>query len=635
MQHDYLFDHSATAQLVIDPFANRILAANIEAGRLLDLDQADIARLTVSELFAPSFPDLLVFTEEVIHRGKGRCDHLLVHNRQRDLRIIMESRCANGGSEGHGDAGIQILASMQIADDVERQREQYDAKKHFRSGIGHWNRIDRIFDEFERENHLILEAAGEGIYGVDANGITTFVNPAAERILGYSRQDLAGKNMHRMVHHSHGDGSHFDIQNCPIFEAFRDGKVHRVEDDIFWSKSGKPIDVEYTSTPILDNGSIVGAVVIFRDVSQKKSDKKNLLLALQEVEKLKNRLQLENAYLQEEIDSNFNHHHIIGKSAAIQNTLRQIKLVAPTEATVLICGESGTGKELIARAIHDMSDRSKRSLIRVNCAAIPDELFESEFFGHTKGAFTGATIDRTGRFELADGGTLFLDEVAEIPLHLQGKLLRVLQEQQFEKVGSSRTCNVNVRIIAATNQDLKKLVAQGRFREDLFFRLNVFPIESVPLRARRDDIPLLTQHFLERASQRAKRSGLKIQLSQMENLRSYHWPGNIRELENVIERQVILARDGLLRFDDLASASPEPDSSPLINSGAVLTENEVKEIDRRNLLAAMEKCAGKVSGKGGAAELLGIKPTTVASRLKKYCIDPAIWRSGEANGSVT
>lgn len=627
MQHDYLFDHSATAQLVMDPFANRILAANIEAGRLLDLDQTEIERLTVSELFAPSFPDLLVFTEEVIHRGRGRCDHLLVHNRQRDLRIILESRCAAAADAGRPYDGIHILASMQIADEVERQRAQYDAKKHFRSGIGHWNRIDRIFHEFERENHLILEAAGEGIYGVDANGITTFVNPAAERILGYSRQDLAGKNMHRMVHHSHGDGSHFDIQNCPIFEAFRDGKVHRVEDDIFWSKSGKPIDVEYTSTPILDNGSIVGAVVIFRDVSQKKSDKKNLLIALQEVEKLKNRLQLENAYLQEEIDSNFNHHHIIGKSAAIQNTLRQIKLVAPTEATVLICGESGTGKELIARAIHDMSERSNRSLIRVNCAAIPDELFESEFFGHTKGAFTGATIDRTGRFELADGGTLFLDEVAEIPLHLQGKLLRVLQEQQFEKVGSSRTCNVNVRIIAATNQDLKKLVTQGRFREDLFFRLNVFPIESVPLRARRDDIPLLTRHFLERASQRAKRSGLKIQLSQMENLKSYHWPGNIRELENVIERQVILARDGLLRFDDLASASPEPNSSPSIHSGAILTENEVKEIDRRNLLAAMEKCAGKVSGKGGAAELLGIKPTTVASRLKKYCIDPAIWRN--------
>jgi PAS domain S-box-containing protein len=625
MQHDYLFDHSATAQLVMDPFGNRILAANIEASRLLDLDQVEIERLTVSELFAPSFPDLLVFTEEVIHRGRGRCDHLLVHNRQRDLRIIMESRCT--ADAGRPDDGIHILSSMQIADEAERQRAQYDARKHFRSGIGHWNRIDRIFHEFERENHLILEAAGEGIYGVDTNGITTFVNPAAERILGYSRQDLAGKNMHRMVHHSHGDGSHFEIKNCPIFEAFRDGKVHRVEDDIFWSKFGKPIDVEYTSTPILDNGSIVGAVVIFRDVSQKKSDRKNLLLALQEVEKLKNRLQLENAYLQEQIDSNFNHHHIIGKSAAIQNTLRQIKLVAPTEATVLICGESGTGKELIARAIHDMSERSNRSLIRVNCAAIPDELFESEFFGHTKGAFTGATIDRTGRFELADGGTLFLDEVAEIPLHLQGKLLRVLQEQQFEKVGSSRTCNVNVRIIAATNQDLKKLVAQGRFREDLFFRLNVFPIESVPLRARRDDIPLLTQHFLERASQRAKRSGLKIQLSQMENLKSYHWPGNIRELENVIERQVILARDGLLRFDDLASASPEPNSPPSINSSAVLTENEVKEIDRRNLLAAMEKCSGKVSGKGGAAELLGIKPTTVASRLKKYSIDPAIWRN--------
>lgn len=627
-----LFEYSATAQLVIDPFGNRILAANREAAKLLDMQSSGVVALTASELFAPSFPDLLVYTEEVLHRGRGRCDHLLVHNQKRDIRILVESRRIGSLNEqSNGNSAISIIHSLQIADEVERQRADFDAKKHFRSGIGHWSRIDRIFHEFERENQLILEAAGEGIYGVDANGITTFVNPAAERILGYSREDLAGKNMHRMVHHSHGDGTHFDVQNCPIFEAFRDGKVHQVEDDIFWSKSGKPIDVEYTSTPILDNGSIVGAVVIFRDVSQKKSDRKNLLAALEEVETLKNRLQLENAYLQEEIDSNFNHHQIIGKSAAIQNTLRQIELVAPTEATVLIIGESGTGKELIARAIHDMSDRSNRSLIRVNCAAIPDELFESEFFGHTKGAFTGATTDRTGRFELADGGTLFLDEVAEIPLHLQGKLLRVLQEQQFEKVGSSRTCHVNVRIIAATNQDLRKLVAQGKFREDLFFRLNVFPIESVPLRARREDIPLLTKHFLEKASRRSKRSGLRIQLSQMQNLTSYHWPGNIRELENVIERQVILARDGLLRFDDLAPGSPEPIHPSSDRQEAVLTDVDMRELDRRNLLTAMELCCGKVSGQGGVAELLGAKPTTISSRLKKYCIDPANWR-GSDNG---
>lgn len=622
MQQTLFFNYSATAQLVVDPFNDRLLGANLEACRLLHMDMLEIQKVRPSQLFSANLPGLIVFTQALLEKGRGWCDHLLLHAGGEELRLEISGRCAQSGEQP------TLYLSLQKADELQQLREHSTAERHYLSGIGHWNRVSQVFQEFERENQLLLDAAGDGIYGVDSKGITSFVNPAAERILGYRAEELAGRNMHSMVHHSHADGSHFQVEECPIFEAFRDGTVHQVVDDTFWSKSGKPIDVEYTSTPIQDNGFIVGAVVIFRDISQKKADKRRLLEALAEVETLKNQLELENAYLQEEINSEFNHHQIIGKSAAVQHILQKIELVAPTSSTVFISGESGTGKELIARAIHEMSQRCQRSLIRVNCAAIPADLFESEFFGHARGAFTGATSDRPGRFELASGGTLFLDEVGEIPLHLQGKLLRVLQEQQFERVGESRTRHVDVRIITATNRNLKELVQRGQFREDLYFRLNVFPIESVPLRERRDDIPLLTQHLLQKSCTRANKPGLKIPLSELEKLRRYHWPGNIRELENVIERQVILAQGHTLRFDDLVRRDAPPPPADSDATGAIFTATELQQQDRRNLLVALEKCRGKVFGSGGAAELLGIKPTTLASRIKKYRINARQFKPG-------
>ncbi|TNE82197.1 MAG: PAS domain S-box protein, partial [Gammaproteobacteria bacterium] len=623
MQPDRFFNYSATAQLVIDPFEDHVVCANQEACRLLHMDVLEIRGTRASQLFSANLPGLIVFTQELLENGRGWCDRLLLKSAAGETRLEVNARCSESGDRPH------LFLSLQKADELEQLRERSNAERHYLSGIGHWNRVSRVFQEFERENQLLLDAAGDGIYGVDANGITTFVNPAAQRILGYRAEELAGRNMHSMVHHSHADGSHFRVEECPIFEAFRDGAVHQVEDDTFWSKSGKPIDVEYTSTPIQDNGFTVGAVVVFRDISQKKADRKRLLEALAEVETLKNQLELENAYLQEEINSEFNHHQIIGKSAAVQHILQKIELVAPTDSTVLVSGESGTGKELIARAIHEMSQRCQRSLIRVNCAAIPEDLFESEFFGHARGAFTGATSDRPGRFELANGGTLFLDEVGEIPLHLQGKLLRVLQEQQFERVGESRTRHVDVRIITATNRDLKELVQRGHFREDLYFRLNVFPIESVPLRERRDDIPLLTQHFLQKSCTRANKPGLKISLGELEKLKQYHWPGNIRELENVIERQVILAQGQALRFDDLVKRDSQATvDNAGASSGDILTSADLRQRERRNLLMALEKCQGKVFGCGGAAELLGIKPTTLASRIRKYRIDARQFKPG-------
>jgi transcriptional regulator with GAF, ATPase, and Fis domain len=294
-------------------------------------------------------------------------------------------------------------------------------------------------------------------------------------------------------------------------------------------------------------------------------------------------------------------------------------MVAPTDAAVLILGESGTGKELVARELHRRSRRSERPLIRVNCASVPRELYESEFFGHVKGAFTGAIKDRAGRFEAADGGTLFLDEVGEIPFPLQSKFLRVLQEKQYERVGDERTRTVDVRIIAATNRDLKRAVEAGRFREDLFYRLNVFPLQVPPLRERIEDIPMLTRHFLDQGRRRLKLSLPKLTEAHVRLLQGYHWPGNVRELQNTTERALILAQRGELKFDLPVNQLRANGLCPTSAGGEqpVLTETELRLRERQNVLAALERAKWKIHGEGGAAELLGLKPTTLISRIKK------------------
>jgi transcriptional regulator with GAF, ATPase, and Fis domain len=296
--------------------------------------------------------------------------------------------------------------------------------------------------------------------------------------------------------------------------------------------------------------------------------------------------------------------------------------VAPTEASVLILGETGTGKDLVAHEIHQRSPRKDRPLIRVNCASIPKDLFESEFFGHVKGAFTGAIKDRAGRFETAEGGTLFLDEIGEVPLEMQGKLLRVLQEKCYERVGDDHTRHADVRIMAATNRNLKKAVAAGRFREDLYYRLNVFPIQVIPLRERKSDIPLLAKHFVELSVKDLRCSKPRLTRAAVAQLQNYDWPGNIRELRNVIERAVILARGGPLHFDlpVTDSAPPPPSSTPHPGPQTGLeffTEAEMQRRERENLVAVLEKAGWKIKGPDGAAELIGLKPTTLLSRMKK------------------
>lgn len=343
--------------------------------------------------------------------------------------------------------------------------------------------------------------------------------------------------------------------------------------------------------------------------------------AFEEIERLQAHLEIENTYLQEEVREARAFGDIIGKTASIQQLLRSIELVAPTDASVLILGESGTGKELVAREVHRLSRRADRPLIRVNCASVPRELYESEFFGHVKGAFTGAIKDRAGRFEAADGGTLLLDEVGEVPFALQSKFLRVLQEKQYERVGEEKTRTVDVRIIAASNRDLKKDAEEGRFRQDFYYRLNVFPIEVPPLRERKEDIPELAAHFLKQAARRLRLPPPRFTESHARLLQSYDWPGNVRELQNAAERALILAQRGALQFDLLPSdlGAPPPLPPPGANGAEppILTEIEWRQRERENMHAALVKSGWRIHGEAGAAELLGLRPTTLISRIKK------------------
>ena len=335
-------------------------------------------------------------------------------------------------------------------------------------------------------------------------------------------------------------------------------------------------------------------------------------LAFDQIESLKEKLEKEKVYLEEEIRTEHDFGDIVGENAALRRVLREVETVAPTDSTVLIRGETGTGKELIARALHHLSNRRERTFIKLNCAAIPTGLLESELFGHEKGAFTGAISQKVGRFELADGGTLFLDEVGDIPLELQPKLLRVLQEQEFERLGGTRTIKVNVRLVAATNRDLAQMVAAGDFRKDLYYRLDVFPIVLPPLRERRDDIPRLVRHFTQKFARRMGRKIETIPAEALEALTVYPWPGNIRELENVIERAVILSPGPTLRVPlaDLQAAEPASSSTAVTLADA----------EREHILVALRDAHWVLAGPNGAAARLGMKRTTLQSKMKKLGI---------------
>jgi transcriptional regulator with GAF, ATPase, and Fis domain len=360
-------------------------------------------------------------------------------------------------------------------------------------------------------------------------------------------------------------------------------------------------------------GTKGGVVIAHREITKTKRSEIRLRKANEEITRLKKQLEKEWVYLQEEIRQEHNFDYIVGRSDALKYVLYRVAEVAPTDAPVLIMGETGTGKELIARAIHNASTRSNRALVKINCAALPAPLIESELFGHEKGAFTGADARRTGRFQLADGATLFLDEISEIPVELQAKLLRVLQDGEFEPLGNSQTVRVDVRIIAASNRHLEQEVKSGRFRKDLLYRINVFPLTIPPLRHRKEDIPLLANWFVKKHNREMGRSITSVPGSLISHLQAYDWPGNVRELENIIERAMITSKDSVLKLTEKLTLSDR----------AKRWDNKSRrlaDVEREHISDVLEKTHWKIEGNQGAAQVLDLAPSTLRDRMKKLGI---------------
>ena len=482
------------------------------------------------------------------------------------------------------DGTLQVRISAWRVQDIE---DEHPGIVVAATDVGEFMRAYEELSQLQTEHRLILDAAGEGIYGLDREGRTTFGNAASTEILGWQIDDVRGQSAHDIHHHSHPDGSPYPREECPIYAAIKDGEVHRVDSEVFWHTDGSAIPVEYTSTPIMLDGKPNGAVVVFRDISKRKEIERQREAAFEEIKILKEQLEQERDYLRDEINVTVNFGEIIGESQALKRTLTQIEAVARTTASVLILGESGVGKEMIARAIHTKSDR-------------------------------------VGRLQLADGGTLFLDEVGEIPMSQQGKLLRALQEGEFERVGDDKTISVDVRVVAATNRDLMDEIKAGRFREDLFYRLSVFPVEVPPLRERLDDVAPLAFRFLEQICRELGREPLRMTQKQLSTLKQHDWPGNIRELKNVIERAVISSTGDRLRLDlampNLPAKKQLPSEPSVADPAEFVTIAEFKELEKANIAAALRHADWKIWGPEGAAELLGMKPSTLTYQMKAFDI---------------
>ena len=460
-------------------------------------------------------------------------------------------------------------------------------------------------EELHRYELIVLNSRNPiGI--IDRDYTLLFLNDAYAAYMNKKPGELIGRNVREVV-----DKHFFNKTLKPVYDRCLSGEDIHIH---LWYKFTDTVkrylDIRYS--PFLDSsGNIGGVVASSADITEIKDAEEKLRKAYNEIKQLKDRLEAENIYLRNQIKLKYSHREMVGESEALKNVLYQAEQVANTQSSVLILGETGTGKELLARAIHEMSSRRKKPMATVNCAALPASLIESELFGHEKGAYTSAMTKQVGRFEDADGSTILLDEISELPFEVQAKLLRVLQEGQFERLGSSKTTTVDVRVIASTNTDLVKAVREGRFRQDLFYRLNVFPITLPPLRERREDIPLLVWAFVNHFRGAMGKKVDHILGKNMEELKSYHWPGNVRELRNVIERAMILCNTRTLRVN-----LPElPDDS------TVFQGKTIEEVERQHILNVLEMTNWRVSGESGAAKILGLKRTTLDSRMRKLGIN--------------
>jgi PAS domain S-box-containing protein len=462
----------------------------------------------------------------------------------------------------------------------------------------------------DSEERYLLALAGstDGLWDWDLLSETVFYSDRFREILGYSLEEFpATIDSFRSRLHPEDAEAIWDAIERHLQERVSYKVEYRLR-----TKSGEYLWFLARGQAIWNpEGKAIRMSGSIQDITERKQAELNLKVALSEIQELKEKLEVERAYLQEEIKLEYNYENIIGQSDGLKYVLYKVEQIAPSNTTVLVLGETGTGKELVARAIHGLSPRKDRALVKVNCATLPSNLIESELFGHEKGAFTGAHARQLGRFEVANGASLFLDEIGELPLELQSKLLRVIQDGEFERLGSAGTIKVDVRVIAATNRNLEQEVRRGRFREDLWYRLSIFPITVPPLRERVEDIALLVDFFVDKISKRLGKSIESIPTSVMSTLQDYQWPGNIRELENVLERAVINSSGPKLRLVDELK-KPHQDLAS--------TQKTLEQVERDHIVRVLEQTNWKVSGQYGAAEILGLNRSTLRARIRKLGI---------------
>jgi formate hydrogenlyase transcriptional activator len=602
--------------------------------------------------------------QEPLLRSTGEMEPRYGRLQARLKRLNIRSTCALPLTTAHRKLGVITFCSKQVdtysPDDIRFVSQVADYIALAFDDALNFAALRRASEELQSKNdmlRLLLDVTNQVVLNLELRDLLRAISQDVRRVMqcdyaGLSLPDAEIKQL-RLYAVDFPEGKGFiheelvySIEGSPSGTAFRTMKPLTLQSP-FTGWLDSPIAQiavreglkSVCCLPLISRNRAIGVLVLGRlrddafgqaDISFLSQVANQLALAVEnalafrEIRELKEQLSKEKLYLEDEIRTEMNFAQIIGNSASLRRVLKGVGTVAPTDSTVLIYGETGTGKELIARAIHDLSPRRAKAFVKLNCAAIPTGLLESELFGHEKGAFTGAIAQRIGRFEVADGGTIFLDEIGEIPLELQTKLLRVLQEREFERLGSSRTLQTNARLIAATNRDLEAMVAEQKFRADLFFRLNVFPVHVPPLRERQGDIPLLVRHFTQQFSRRMKKVMETIPSATMEALSRYHWPGNIRELQNVIERAVIISTGPVLSVDVSDLRFPkdrrtvEQSASPKSTNGAL--HNVLEETERQQVLQALKQCNWVVAGPSGAAALLGINRSTLQVRIRKLGI---------------